>query len=79
MMKKILNIVFVVCSITLHAQQEPHYTQYMYNMSVINPAYVIDEPGLVELGSLYRSQWVALSGAPKTANVFAHIPLIKQL
>ena len=21
------------------AQQDPHYTQYMYNMSVMNPAY----------------------------------------
>ncbi|WP_117590917.1 type IX secretion system membrane protein PorP/SprF, partial [Flavobacterium subsaxonicum] len=21
------------------AQQDPHYTQYMYNMNVINPAY----------------------------------------
>ncbi|PZR20549.1 MAG: hypothetical protein DI539_10580, partial [Flavobacterium psychrophilum] len=22
-----------------NAQQDPHYTQYMYNMNVINPAY----------------------------------------
>jgi len=79
MMKKILYIVVAVCSLKLQAQQEPHYTQYMYNMSVINPAYVIDEPGIVELGSLYRSQWVGLSGAPKTANIFVHIPLNNQV
>ncbi|KAF2520209.1 type IX secretion system membrane protein PorP/SprF, partial [Flavobacterium salilacus subsp. salilacus] len=23
----------------INAQQDPHYTQYMYNMNVINPAY----------------------------------------
>ncbi|MGQ2983444.1 type IX secretion system membrane protein PorP/SprF, partial [Flavobacterium sp.] len=23
----------------MNAQQDPHYTQYMYNMNVINPAY----------------------------------------
>lgn len=74
-MKKIFYIVFILLSLTTQAQQEPHYTQYMYNMSVVNPAYVIDEPSLIELGSLYRSQWVGLSGAPKTANIFAHIPI----
>ncbi|RKE91003.1 type IX secretion system PorP/SprF family membrane protein [Ichthyenterobacterium magnum] len=57
------------------AQQEPHYTQYMYNMSIINPAYMINEPGLVEVGTLYRTQWVGIDGAPKTGNAFANIPL----
>ncbi|MET2986689.1 type IX secretion system membrane protein PorP/SprF, partial [Aureibaculum conchae] len=22
-----------------HAQQDPQYTQYMYNMNIVNPAY----------------------------------------
>lgn len=44
-------------------------------MSTVNPAYMINEPGLIEVGSLYRTQWVGIKGAPKTANVFAHIPL----
>lgn len=61
--------------IQTQAQQTPQYTQYMYNMSVVNPAYMIDEPGMIQLGSLYRNQWVGVEGAPKTANVFAHIPL----
>lgn len=59
----------------LNAQQEPQYTQYMYNMSIVNPGYMMDELGLVEVGSLYRTQWVGIDGAPKTANVFANIPL----
>ncbi len=74
-MKTRFYILLMLMSLTTWAQQEPQYTQYMYNMSVVNPAYVIDEPGLVALGSLYRTQWIGLSGAPTTANIFAHIPL----
>lgn len=47
----------------------------MYNMNIINPAYMINEPGLIEVGALYRTQWVGIDGAPKTGNVFANIPL----
>ena len=68
-------IIIVLYSISICAQQEPHYTQYMYNMSVVNPGYMINEPGLINVGSLYRTQWVGIEGAPKTANIFATIPL----
>ncbi|QRM88113.1 type IX secretion system membrane protein PorP/SprF [Lacinutrix sp. WUR7] len=74
-MKLKIYIIMLLCSASLYAQQEPHYTQYMYNMNIINPAYMINEPGLVEVGALYRSQWVGIDGAPKTGNVFANIPL----
>jgi len=47
------------------AQQAPHYTQYMYNMQVINPAYVGARSDLT-VGLLGRSQWVGVDGAPKT-------------
>ncbi len=68
-------IIVVLCSLSMYAQQEPQYTQYMYNMSIVNPGYMINEPGLISVGSLYRTQWVGIEGAPKTANVFASIPL----
>ena len=74
-MKIRLYILTFLCSVSLFAQQEPHYTQYMYNMSIINPAYMINEPGLIEVGTLYRSQWVGIDGAPETGNIFANIPL----
>lgn len=74
-MNKILSIIFFFVGLSLNAQQDPHYTQYMYNMSLVNPAYMINEPGLVEAGSLYRTQWVGIDGAPNTANIFANIPL----
>ncbi|MBD09729.1 MAG: hypothetical protein CMC68_03090 [Flavobacteriaceae bacterium] len=75
MRKRLYYILIFFCCTALYAQQEPHYTQYMYNMSIVNPAYVIDEPGFVEVGTLYRTQWVGIEGAPKTANAFANIPL----
>jgi len=75
-MKKIkIFIIVAFCSLSTLAQQEPQYTQYIYNQGIVNPAYMINEPGLVRAGSLYRSQWVGLDGAPTTANVFANIPL----
>ena len=77
-MKKIL-ILLLFYSITLSAQQESHYTQYMYNMSIVNPAYMTNEPGVYQLGSLYRKQWISISGAPTTANLFAHIPVNEQI
>ena len=60
-------------------QQSPQYTQYLYNMSVVNPAYVINEPSMVTVGTLYRTQWVGIEGAPRTLNVFGHIPFSERL
>ncbi|WP_299551945.1 type IX secretion system membrane protein PorP/SprF [Seonamhaeicola sp.] len=65
----------IVLSFQSHAQQDPQFTQYMYNMSVINPAYAIADEGILNLGGLYRTQWVGLEGAPKTGTFFAHTPI----
>uniref|UniRef100_UPI00404ABB96 PorP/SprF family type IX secretion system membrane protein n=1 Tax=Flavobacterium sp. TaxID=239 RepID=UPI00404ABB96 len=53
------------------AQQDPHYTQYMYNMSVINPAYAGSKENL-SMGVLYRKQWVGIEDAPTTGTFFGH-------
>ncbi|WP_400081101.1 type IX secretion system membrane protein PorP/SprF [Winogradskyella sp. R77965] len=78
-MKIKIYIILLLCSASLYAQQEPHYTQYMYNMNIINPGYMIDELGIIEVGGLYRSQWVGVEGAPKTGNIFANIPLTDKI
>lgn len=57
-----------------HAQQDPHYTQYMYNMSVINPAYAGSKESLSG-GLLYRKQWVEIEDAPTTGTFFLHSPV----
>lgn len=62
-------------SIQSFGQQDPQFTQYMYNMSVVNPAYATADEGMLNLGGLYRTQWVGLEGAPKTGSFFAHTPI----
>ena len=63
--KGYISIVILFISITILAQQVPHYTQYMYNTIVINPAYAGARADLT-IGALSRTQWVDIKGAPKT-------------
>lgn len=56
-----------------HAQQDPHYTQYMYNMNVINPAYAGSKENLA-FGLLYRKQWVDIEDSPTTFTFSGHSP-----
>jgi type IX secretion system PorP/SprF family membrane protein len=53
----------------LKAQQIPHYTQYLYNMQIINPAHVGLKSDL-NLSLLSRQQWAGVEGAPIT-NTFS--------
>ncbi len=62
----------------IQAQQDPHYTQYMYNMTVVNPAYAGSKES-ISGGLLYRQQWVGLEGAPKTATFAIHSPVGKNV
>ena len=73
-MKKIVYSLLFLMSLSVVAQQEPQYTQYMYNPSVINPGYA-GSLGYGSLFSLYRTQWIGLEGAPKTLNLSYHQPL----
>jgi type IX secretion system PorP/SprF family membrane protein len=60
------------------AQQDPNYTQYMYNMSAINPAYAGSKENMTG-GLLYRKQWVGLDGAPSTGTFFLNTPVGKNV
>ncbi|TYP96065.1 type IX secretion system PorP/SprF family membrane protein [Tenacibaculum adriaticum] len=50
---------------SMHAQQDPQYTQYMYNTMAVNPAYV-GSRGHTVITALGRTQWVGFEGAPDT-------------
>ncbi len=56
------------------AQQDPQYTQYMYNTVAINPAYAGNR-GVTSIVGLHRSQWVGLDGAPRTQSLSIHSPI----
>lgn len=62
----------------VHAQQDPQYTQYMYNMNVVNPAYAGSKENLA-VGLLYRAQWVDVEGAPRTGTLSVHSPAGKNV
>ena len=68
----------LLLSFQIEAQQDPHYTQYMYNMSTINPGYATDT-GSMNFGALYRMQWVGSEGGPTTGTFFGHSPLAKNV
>jgi len=48
-----------------NAQQAPHYAQYVYNMQVLNPAFVGSKSDF-NAALLTRSQWFNIEGAPET-------------
>ena len=77
--KTVIVALMTLLSQGIYAQQDPQFTQYMYNMSVINPAYATADQGILNMGGLYRTQWVGLEGAPRTASLFAHTPINEKI
>lgn len=80
-MKFLQNIKYIALGLvglgfvqTAQGQQDPQYTNYMYNTHSINPAYAGSRGTLSGFG-LYRTQWVGLEGAPKTATLSVNTPL----
>ncbi len=56
------------------AQQDPLYSQYMFNMLAVNPGYAGSADVFTVL-ALSRHQWVGFEGAPSTQTLLAHTPL----
>ncbi|MFS4482053.1 type IX secretion system membrane protein PorP/SprF [Hyunsoonleella sp. 2307UL5-6] len=71
---KIIVVLLLCLSFIAKAQQDAQYTQYMYNTMTINPAYAGTRDAFSFTG-LYRTQWVGLEGAPKTATVSFSSPI----
>ncbi|WCM41311.1 type IX secretion system membrane protein PorP/SprF [Flavobacterium sp. CBA20B-1] len=72
-LKKIMALLALV-SISANAQQDPQYTNYMYNTININPAYA-GSRGALSIFGLHRSQWVGLEGAPTTNSFSINTPI----
>ncbi len=50
------------------AQQEPMFSQYMFNLSHINPAYAGNR-ATNNITALFRKQWLGIDGAPTTGSL----------
>lgn len=57
-----------------YAQQDPQYSQYMFDKLVINPAYA-GSVGAIEGLLGYRNQFVGFEGSPITSKLTVHAPI----
>ena len=77
MMRKYFILILLFFAASVHAQQKPHYTQYILNNYILNPALSgIENYGDIKISG--RDQWVGLEGAPKTAYISFHMPIGKK-
>lgn len=70
----LLALLFLSATVTTKAQQDPQYTQYMYNTQVVNPAYAGNRE-VLSFGLLGRTQWVSLEGSPETGTFTVNSPI----
>ncbi len=74
----ILMLSLVLCNaLSIYAQQDAMYTQYMFNTLAINPAYA-GSSGQMTATALYRKQWVGIEGAPETQTISFDTPLANE-
>jgi type IX secretion system PorP/SprF family membrane protein len=74
-MKRIIPIVALsIISVSAFAQQDPQFSQNMFNKLYVNPAFAGASEAIC-LHALYRAQWVNFDGAPKTFVFGADAPL----
>jgi type IX secretion system PorP/SprF family membrane protein len=77
--KSIITASVFLLTLDLFSQQDAQYTQYMYNMNVLNPAYAGSKTGTLSASLLGRTQWVGIPGAPQTAVLSVHSPITERM
>ncbi|RYF60143.1 MAG: type IX secretion system membrane protein PorP/SprF [Cytophagaceae bacterium] len=70
----VLLLILGIGSSQVRAQQDKMFSQYMFNMMALNPAYA-GSRDVLSMSALYRNQWAGLPGAPQTATFTADMPL----
>ena len=80
-MKKNIFLVIVMvlggmATLPVSAQQKPHYTQYILNQYIVNPALTGIE-NYTDLKVSHRHQWVGIQDAPITSYLSVHGPIGK--
>ncbi|MDR6761972.1 type IX secretion system PorP/SprF family membrane protein [Flavobacterium sp. 2755] len=76
--KKIFTIITMLSVFGVAAQQDPQYTQYMYNTLSVNSAYA-GSLGHLTITGIYRTQWVGLEGSPNTQSFTLDTPIAKKV
>ena len=65
-------------SVAAVAQQRPHYTQYILNNYILNPA-ISGIENYTDVKISARDQWIGLNGAPRTAYLTIQGPIGKKI
>ncbi len=73
MKKGIVFFILIFCMTNVFSQQDPQYSQYMFNLAAVNPASA-GSSGKICLSALHREQWVGFEGAPTTTFFQANAP-----
>src|SRR4029079_7090050 len=77
-MKRVVWLLMLVLTgVHLAAQQKPHYTQYILNQYIINPALTGIE-NYTDIKLSHRHQWVGIQDAPVTTYLTIHTALGKK-
>jgi type IX secretion system PorP/SprF family membrane protein len=64
-MRILYTLLALLLTFGASAQQNPQYSQYIFNSMAINPAYT-GTKGVLNINAFHRSQWTGLDGAPTT-------------
>jgi type IX secretion system PorP/SprF family membrane protein len=69
-----LTLFLVLLTYYGQSQVEPHYTMFMYNKLLYNPAYAGNKD-VYTFNARHRRQWTGINGAPKTITFSIDAPL----
>lgn len=73
-MRSVFTLLLTLVFCSGFAQQDPQYTQYLFNPLSVNSAYAGSHDAL-SVALLAREQWMGMPGRPRTQAVSAHLPL----
>jgi len=72
-MKQLTVILLLFFSLSVLAQQEGQFTQFMFNKQYYNPAYS-GMRGVPTINAIYRKQWLGFNGAPENQLLGYNMP-----
>jgi type IX secretion system PorP/SprF family membrane protein len=77
MKKIVIAVVCIISCLPALAQQKPHYTQYILNQYILNPA-ITGIENYTDVKLSHRHQWVGVQDAPVTTYFTIHAPIGKK-
>lgn len=77
-MKRLVTILaLLTLPVLLRAQQDGHFTQFMFNKQYFNPAYS-GMRNVPTISAAYRKQWIGFDGAPQIQQLAFNTPVPSQ-